>query len=240
MKRPAAVLFDVYDTLFLNDRAAWLATFDQICREQKLPVAGPDLWGRWKRHEVKFRATRTNLDDPGKSPPFKSYEQAWKECFELAFLEADMKGDAVRAARLSVENMSRRAIFPDTRPAIESLRRAVRVGIFSNADDAFLLPLLKRSNLKFEAVVSSESARIYKPSQGAFRHILDLMRLRPEQAWYVGDQLFDDVLGAKSVGMTAIWINRNGSAASNEGSRPDATISDLRQLPELVESSGAV
>ena len=36
-----------------------------------------------------------------------------------------------------------------------------RLGIFSNADDAFLRPLLATARLKFEFVASSESARVY-------------------------------------------------------------------------------
>ncbi|HUG62529.1 MAG TPA: HAD family hydrolase, partial [Methylomirabilota bacterium] len=230
LTRPKAVLFDVYDTLFLNAPSAWGVAFDSICREQGLPISGIDLWQKWKRHEVRFREVRTNMADPAKSPPFKSYEQAWAECFAIVFKEMGLAGDAVAAARRSVEHMSHRPIFPDTAPALADLSSRTRLGVFSNADEAFLRPLLAVAGLRFDFVASSESARVYKPSPFAFHHLLGSMGLAAGDAWYVGDQLFDDVLGADQVGLTTVWINRTGSPAPAGGPDPKATISDLREL----------
>jgi 2-haloalkanoic acid dehalogenase type II len=234
---PEAVLFDVYDTLFLNSPDDWAVAFDAICREQGLPCTGRELWTMWKRHEVGFREARTNLTDPAKSPPFKTYEMAWAECFERVFRETGTRGDPARAARRSVEHMSSRPIFPDTRPALEAMAGKVRLGVFSNADEAFLQPLLANAGLTFEFVASSESARVYKPSPPAFRHLIDSMKIDPAKAWYVGDQLFDDVLGADAVGLTTVWINRAGAAANGRGPTPDATISDLRELLPLLDAA---
>ena len=61
LRLPRAVLFDVYDTLFLNSPDDWIVAFDGICAEQRLPLSGHDLWTSWKRHEVRFRQVRTNL-----------------------------------------------------------------------------------------------------------------------------------------------------------------------------------
>lgn len=235
---PGAILFDVYDTLFLNSPNGWIAAFDAICAEQRLPLSGSELWTKWKRHEVRFRETRTNMADPAKTPPFKTYEQAWMECFALVFQEGGLKGDPATAAHRSVEHMGRREIFPDTLPAIEALNGRARLGIFSNADDAFLRPLLAAAGLKFEFVASSESARVYKPSPLAFQHVLGAMGIRGADAWYVGDQLFDDVLGADRVGLTTVWIDRTGQGRTGDGPEPDATISDLRQLAALLDEAG--
>lgn len=237
LRRPEAILFDVYDTLFINGVEAWTGTFDRICTEQSLPIGASKLWTHWKRIEVGFRQKRTNLANPELSPPFKTYEAAWTECFVQAFHELGLKGDAAAAARRSVIDMSTRAIFEDTVPALASLRPLVRLGVFSNADEAFLRPLLGRSGLEFEVVASSESAAVYKPAEAAFRHLVRLMKLDASLAWYVGDQLHDDVLGARSVGMTAIWINRSHAPAGHDGPAPDATIDDLRQLKLLLDSS---
>lgn len=230
-------MFDVYDTLFLNAQDDWLVAFDAICREQHLAMTGPGLWSKWKRHEVRFREVRTNMADPARNPPFKSYEQAWAECFAVVFKETGVRGDAVLAARRSVEHMSRRPVFPDSGPALKALSGRARLGVFSNADEAFLKPLLANAGLDFEFVASSESARVYKPSPLAFRHLLTSMRVTGEDAWYVDDQLFDDVLGADRAGMTTVWINRSGRAPAGDGPAPDATISDLRELVALLDAA---
>lgn len=237
LPRPEAVLFDVYDTLFMNGVEEWEGTFRRICEEQKLPVEPAALWKVWKRIEVQFRQVRTNLEHPAMSPPFKTYELAWKECFAQAFKELGLRGDAAQAARRAVIDMSTRKIFPDAAPALAALGPGIRLGVFSNADEAFVRPMLANSGLKFEVIASSESARVYKPAVAAFRHLLGLMKIDAGQAWYVGDQLHDDVLGATSVGMTAIWINRAGAPPGGNGPSPDATIADLRQLKVLLDRS---
>lgn len=237
LPRPEAILFDVYDTLFINGVEEWEGTFSRICQEQKLPIEPAALWKHWKRIEVQFRQVRTNLERPEKSPPFKTYELAWTECFTQAFQELGLRGDAAKAAHRAVVDMSARKIFPDAAPTLAALGPVVRLGVFSNADEAFVRPLLANSGLKFDVVASSESARVYKPALAAFRHLVGLMKIDARQAWYVGDQLHDDVLGATSVGMTAIWINRAGAPAGGNGPSPDATIGDLRQLKLLLDRS---
>lgn len=236
-ERPRAIVFDAFDTLFVNSPGAWLATFDAVCRRQRLPVSGRELWELWKPCELAFRTSRVNLDEPSKSPPFKAYEAAWRECFRRAFDEHGFDGDAGLAARMAVESMAGREPFPETMEALERLAERVRLGVFSNADDAFLLPLMGRYDLPLEAVASSESARVYKPDPRAFGHILGLMGLRPEEAWYVGDSPFDDVLGARRAGMFAVWVNRRGLEAPRDPA-PDVTITDLRQLVRLLDGSG--
>jgi 2-haloalkanoic acid dehalogenase type II len=235
LPRPQAVLFDVYDTLFHNPTDDWVSAFDAICHDQRLPFSGHSLWSRWKPHEIKFRQVRTNLQDPAQSPPFKTYEQAWTECFEAVFREAGVAGDAALAGRRSVEHMARRPIFPDTRPALATLEGRARLGVLSNADDAFVRPLLAGERLQLEAIESSESARVYKPAPAAFQHVLRVMGIAASHAWYVGDQLFDDVLGAHRVGMTTVWINRPGNPFAGHGPRPAATIADLRELGPLLD-----
>ncbi|MBM3958191.1 MAG: HAD family hydrolase [SAR202 cluster bacterium] len=237
LRRPRAILFDVYDTLFINGVEEWVGTFERICRAQSLQIGAKELWTHWKRIEVGFRQRRTNLADPSMSPPFKSYAVAWTECFAQTFKELGLKGDASGAAQRSVTDMSKRPIFEDTKPALAALRPIARLGVFSNADDAFLRPLLGDSRLEFEVVASSESAAVYKPATAAFHHLAGLMKVETRDAWYVGDQLHDDVLGARSVGMVAIWINRKHAPRGHDGPVPDATIDDLRQLTVLLDRS---
>ncbi len=234
---PEAVIFDAYDTLFANSPEKWQEAFAEIATEQKLPLGGPELWRRWKVHEVNFRKSRTNMDDPANNPPFKSYEQAWAECFERVFTEDSLSGDAAAAARRSVEHMSRRDPFPETVEAIRALDGRTRLAVFSNADDAFLRPMLEEYELPFESVNSSESAGIYKPHPAAYAHVLDKLGVAPNRAWYVGDHLWDDVHGASRVGMTTVWINRE-SLKFDGLTKPDIEISSLLELSGLISHTG--
>ena len=236
LTRPDAIAFDCYRTLFTNSHDDWRATFGQIIEEQGLPIDAGSLWTKWRKYEVGFRASRTVLDDPAGSPPFKSYEEAWTGCFEQVFSDEEMDADAPAAGRRCVEHLGSRPIFEDTLSALQSLAGVAKLGVFSNADDASLRPLLATTGITFDAVASSESARVYKPAAAAFEHILDLLGTAPEATWYVGDHLFDDVLGAGRAGMTTVWINRTGAVAGEGDATPDVEITDLRDLAGLVSS----
>ena len=235
---PQAVVFDCYRTLVSNDHDDWRVMFGKIIREQRLPFTQEDLWDRWRKYELQFRADRTVLADPEKSPPFKSYEQAWSECFSRVFEDAGVEGDAAAAGRRCVEHLGSRPLFRDTVPALQALIGKVKVGVFSNADDASLRPLLRSTGIRFDSVASSESAQVYKPAPGAFSHILKIMGTEPERTWYVGDHLYDDVEGGNRAGMTTVWINRTGEKATPDDATPSIEITDLRELAKIIASIG--
>ncbi|MDA0233127.1 MAG: HAD family hydrolase [Chloroflexi bacterium] len=235
---PQAVAFDCYRTLVSNDHDEWRVMFGRIIKEQSLPFTKEDLWDRWRKYELQFRAERTVLDDPAKNPPFMSYEQAWSGCFARVFEDAGVEGDAAAAGRRCVEHLARRPLFPDTVPALQALIGKVKVGVFSNADDRSLRPLLKSTGIRFDAIASSESARVYKPAPAAFNHILEMLGASPERTWYVGDHLYDDVEGGNRAGMTTVWINRTGAKVGPDDATPSIEITDLRELPQIIASIG--
>ncbi len=235
-RQPGAVVFDVYNTLFHNDVEDWVDVFNDISSSQGLPIDGPTLYQRWKVLEVEFRKTRTNLEDPEKSPPFKSYEVAWGDCFQVIFRELGT-GDAATAAKMAVRTMGEKDPFPETLHMLEVLRARTRVAILSNADDGYLLPLLRRYGLEFEVVLSSESVGAYKPHPKPFLQALDRLGLPPQETLYVGDNAFDDILGAHGVGMGTVWVNRNGQEYDTAYPAPDYTIADLRELIHILDGS---
>ncbi len=210
--------------------------FGNIIKEQSLPLIQDDLWDKWRRYELQFRANRTVLESPDESPPFKSYEQAWSECFAQVFEDEGIKGDAAAAGKRCVEHLARRPVFQDTIPALQALIGKVKVGVFSNADDNSLRPLLKSTGVRFDAVASSESSRVYKPAPDAFNHLLNLIGAAPEETWYVGDHLYDDVEGGNGVGLTTVWINRTRATVGPEDATPSIEITDLRELPQIISS----
>jgi 2-haloalkanoic acid dehalogenase type II len=246
LSRPGLIAFDCYRTLLQNDPADWESMFGEICREQGLPLSGHELWERWKKHEVRFRTTRLDMAHPEKSPPFKSYESAWAECFDRVFEDGVLKGDAAAASRRCVGHMARRPPFPETLKALTGLSGKVRTAVLSNADDAFLRPALARLPVKFEAAISSESAGWYKPAPGAFSTLAQRTGVTPDCIWYVGDHLNEDVRGSQAAGMTAIWVNRPGGAAYYAGQvgvetgaslKPDAEVSDLLGVVALLDKA---
>ena len=54
----------------------------------------------------------------------------------------------------------------------------------------------------------------------------------------MGDRQFEDVMGSRAVGMTAIWINRFDRPADPDLPIPDAEIRDLLELPAVLAKLG--
>jgi 2-haloalkanoic acid dehalogenase type II len=234
---PEAIAFDCYDTLFANTHDAWKVTFAEIIEAQELPFDAEDFWTRWRKYEVNFRKIRTDLGRPFDSPPFKSYRTAWTECFQQVFDDLDLDADANAAGDRAALHMTDRPAFPETAEALNLLRDRVKLGVFSNADDEGLLPLLASEGLEFDFVASSQSAQVYKPALAAFEHLYAGLETDRSKIWYVGDKLFDDVLGGFRSGATTVWINRNDEPIDREP-EPDIEITDLRELSGILEHIG--
>ena len=73
MENIKSVIFDMYETLFPNAPESWEEVFRDIVKTQDLAVSSRDLWLIWREKDKAFRRDRINLQDPIKSPPFKTY-----------------------------------------------------------------------------------------------------------------------------------------------------------------------
>lgn len=235
MARITTVIFDMYETLVQNPPHLWRASFEDIILKLGLDTSVDRLWGEWFTVEMEFRSSRVKPD-----APFRTYYEAWRDAFAQAFNALGLRGDFEAAARMFIRDISRREPYPETVEAVRAIQRGWRTAVLSNADDDYLLPNLKLLGLKFDAVLSSEMARVYKPLPGLFRQMLCRLGVSPQESVYVGDRQFEDVQGAAEVGMSAVWVNRSRAPLNPELPQPTYQVSSLLQLPGLLtlESSG--
>ncbi len=223
-----AVIFDMYETLAHNHPSLWLPTFDQICRDQGIPLTGQELWDLWKPLELGFRKERNQRDGSGNTPPFKTYEEAWRDCFAQVFRQLG-KGDATDAGRRCVIALGQRELFPETSNVITQFRSAnlFRLGVLSNADNDSLWPLLRHNRLEFDGVVTSEVAQAYKPAPRPFQLMVEALGVPAEECLFVGDSQHDDVQGAHAAGMRTVWLTRGGAPLDLRWATPDYQVKDL-------------
>ena len=236
MGKLTAVMFDMYETLAQNDTGMWIDTFREICQAHALNIEPRLLYQEWKSIEMVFRRERLNLEEPDKSPPFKSYEEAWRDCFFEVFRRLGLKGDAAAASKDAILHMGRRDPFQDAIEALPMIQARWKTAVLSNADDGYLFPLIDKIGWKFDAVLSSEGARAYKPLPSPFRQIMGQLGVGPDEAIYVGDTLYDDILGAKGVGMRAAWVNRHQATPDPRFPKPDYEVRSLTELPEILRA----
>ena len=59
--------------------------------------------------------------------------------------------------------------------------------------------------------------------------------IKPGEAVYVGDNQFDDVKGAKSVGMFTVLLNRNGNTLDDNITKPDYELTSFDDLLAILK-----
>jgi putative hydrolase of the HAD superfamily len=129
---------------------------------------------------------------------------------------------------------------PEAAPLLRELRRrGIKIGVLSNTmwpRDAHERIFLRDGVLGLidGAVYSSEIPWV-KPHPEAFRAAMKAVGVRdPAECVFVGDRPYDDVHGAKSVGMRAVLVP-NSDVPAFAGSEPDAVISRLAELLPHVD-----
>ncbi|MCI0778909.1 MAG: HAD-IA family hydrolase [Chloroflexi bacterium] len=217
------IAFDMYGTLARNDASSWEGTFRALALEQGLAVSGEALRTQWSTRDVRFRASRTNMEDPEASPPFRSYWEAWRDTFVDSFAALGIEGDAALAATRCVDALCERPAFSDVTPVLEALAATRELAVLSNADDRYLDGTIRHNGWRFATVVSSESARAYKPDPRIFATFCREAGVAPERVLYVGDSPYDDVHGAKLAGMQAVLLLRDQQTPGRTPP-PDATV----------------
>ena len=138
-----------------------------------------------------------------------------------------------------MKSLSSTMEFPgENRDVLELIfDRNYRMAIISNFDyaPAAYMLLSKFDILKyFERVVISVEVGWRKPRPEIFLKALKLLNLDPGDALYIGDNYYADVVGAKSVGMDVVWINRNDEKIHYPKYHPDHTVSKLTGIINLI------
>ena len=74
---------------------------------------------------------------------------------------------------------------------------------------------------------------LYEVITTIFKHALEQLGTEPEETLMVGDKLTTDIRGALSVGINAVWINRDEKTRNDE-IVPDYEITHLSQLHQII------
>lgn len=127
----------------------------------------------------------------------------------------------------------------DAIPTLTMLRRrGIRIGLLSNTHwpRTFQERFLERDGLLplIDVRLYTSELPFQKPHPSAFHAALEALDVEePSNAVFVGDRRFDDIAGAKAVGMRAVL--RPNPLVDDHGPPPDGEITELRELIALVD-----
>jgi 2-haloacid dehalogenase len=129
--------------------------------------------------------------------------------------------------------------FPDTIEALKTLNKRFKLAIISNIDDDLLAHTVDRLKTRFDWLITSQQARVYKPSKRMFEFALEKLGISPTKILHVAQSMYHDIIPAKSMGLSTAWIDRRRgkkgpAAAPLAYCRPDIKVPDLESLVLLI------
>lgn len=197
--------------------------------ESLLPGKGQALMTAWRVRQFEYQWLRSM------GGQYVDFLQATEDSLVFACRQLDL--ELTPAAREALTGAwSNLQVWPDARDAIDSLHQAgVRLAFLSNMTSGMLTDGLKRAGLDdtFEAVLSTDRVRAFKPDPRAYQMGVDLFGLRKEEVLFVAFAAWD-VAGAKWFGYPTFWLNRMNAPHEELGAAADAVGSDLAALQRFV------
>ncbi|WKV16475.1 HAD family hydrolase [Janibacter limosus] len=132
---------------------------------------------------------------------------------------------------------------PQVRPLWEGLReRGLKVGVLSNTiwSGDYHREIFERDGVLdlIDGDAYSSEIGVVKPHREAFEAVAAQLGVPVTNAVYVGDRLFEDVLGSREVGMRAIWVPHSDIPADQQVTvdvEPDGVATQLLDVLDIVD-----
>ncbi|WP_127792855.1 HAD family hydrolase [Agromyces sp. LHK192] len=234
MPLPAAVLFDLDDTLFAHRGAVTTGIRTYLAEIGIVPTDPAAADAEWHRLE-EFHYHRYLAGEL----EFEGQRRA--RARDFAAMHGVTLGDDEAGEWFTAYFEHYRAawtLHDDALPCLADLRARrpdVRIGVITNGDPAFQQRKLDRVGLTglLDGVVASGALGIVKPDPRIFRHACDGLGVAPDDAAYVGDRLRTDAIGAARAGLVGVWLNRHDAPPSADD-RADAEASGVVEIIGLA------
>ncbi|HYD56013.1 MAG TPA: haloacid dehalogenase type II [Burkholderiales bacterium] len=209
---PAAYVFDAYGTLFDVHSVA------RAC-DACWPGRGAALSQLWRSKQLEYTWLRSLM---GRYAPFSAVTRdalQWS-CESLGLpLKDELDGLMAEYLRLKTY---------DDVPA--TLRRLEgKKAILSNGSPDMLDPLVRSSGLQFDAVLSVDPLRVYKPAPQVYELASSRLALPRERIAFISSNCWD-AIGARAFGFRVYWINRAKAPVDRLGFAPDRVLTTLSDL----------
>lgn len=211
---PAALVFDAYGTLY--DVHAVIRRCEKFW-----PGKGTVLSQLWRAKQLEYTWQRSLMRR------YLPFSAVTREALAYACEALKLALDQTRANALMDEYL-KLAAYPDVPAALQRLAGR-KLAILTNGSPDMIEPLVKHSALKFDAVLSVDELKIFKPAPEVYQFAVDRLSVPKESIGFVSSNCWD-ALGAKSFGFRVFWINRLKAPVDRLGFQPDAIVSSLHEI----------
>jgi len=208
-----ALVFDAYGTLY--DVHAVIRRCEEFW-----PGKGTALSQLWRAKQLEYTWQRSLMRR------YLPFSAVTREALAYACEALKLALDQTRANALMDEYL-KLAVYPDVAGALAGFR--TMKAILSNGSPDMLDPLVKNSGLQFDAVLSVDEVKVFKPAPEVYQLAVERLGVAKERIGFVSSNCWD-ALGAKSFGLRVFWINRPKAPVDRLGFQPDAIVGSLDEV----------
>ncbi len=122
-------------------------------------------------------------------------------------------------------------LFDDVEPVLDELKKDFRLVSLTNGNADTIKTGVDHW---FDFALNAASVGKLKSEPDIYWQVQKMANVNAQQMVHIGDDPINDVSGAKSAGVYAIWLNREQKQWTLETCEPDAVISSLHELPTLL------
>jgi FMN phosphatase YigB (HAD superfamily) len=164
-----------------------------------------------------------------------------RRVFERARPDVDVDAEfAARRASGRPDVFAESDLFDEARPCLGALAaRGLRTCVAGN-QPPWMAEAMRAWDLPTEFIADSAELDAVKPDRRFFARLAERLALDPGEVAYVGDRADNDVVPARAVGMTAIFLRRGpwGRLMTDwpEAEQAHVTIDSLSDLPDALRA----
>ena len=198
--------------------------------EDLFPGKGFELGNAWRTRQFEYTWLRVV------SQRYADFWQVTADALVFSAKSLRLELSEEKRARLMQAYLELKP-WPDALAALKSMKDAgLRLAFLSNFTPRMLQAAVAGAGIDglFEALLSTDAIRTYKPDPRAYQLAIDALKLRREEILFVAFGGWD-AAGAKSFGYPTFWVNRQNLPVEELDAPPDAIGTTLGDLVSFLK-----
>jgi 2-haloacid dehalogenase len=220
--KPKAVTFDCYGTLI-----DWESEIQKFFKKilERHGIQNADI--------VALQRYWENVQFEYIQGEYRPYSEVLKNTLPMAFRDYGYPFSPKDCVEFS-ESMGKWQPFPDTREALQEIKKYTKIALITNTDNAIVEETVKQIGVEFDEIITAEKASAYKPSHKGFDLALETLGLDKSEVLHAGFGFKYDVVPATELGIKTCWINRYGEVRP-ANVKETYLVGDMRTFALLIK-----
>jgi 2-haloacid dehalogenase len=216
-----ACVFDAYGTLF-DVNSASRAAQDSL-GEKWQPLA--ELW---RSKQLQYTWLR------GLSGRHADFWQVTGDALDFALSALHLEDPALRSRLMNLYLVL--DAYPEAPDTLNRLKAGgIKLAILSNGTPPMLAAAAANAGMNelFDAILSVEEVQVFKPHPSVYALACERLKVAPAEVCFISSNGWD-AYSAKAFGFHTLWCNRFGQAPERIPETPDAQVTTLAELPDII------